>query len=297
MSVIVVSYATPVFKPSQARLRRSALEHGVHRVIELGPRDIRESDFWDRNQEILRFRTGAGYFIWKPFVVGETLRRVGAADFVVYLDAGVEIVRDLSPLLELLDGSRDFALFQTHGHLNRTWTKRDCFVLMGCDSEKYHEAEQTMGGISIYRPTSTSIDFADEWLRWCENPAVATSEPNVCGLPDLPGYQGHRWDQSVQSLIALKHDLPVFRDPSQFGNHMKVPAQRVEGEYLEIPYSDQPWRNSDYPTIFNHHRTRAIPFAPARRKLQIRRRINSLHAGWSRFLSSVESDTDGHSRS
>jgi hypothetical protein len=47
----------------------------------------------------------------------------------------------------------------------------------------------------------------------------------------------HRHDQSVFSVLSKKHGLPVFRDPSQFGN----------GVLDDFP-------NSTYPQLIVHSR-------------------------------------------
>ena len=56
------------------------------------------------------------------------------------------------------------------------------------------------------------------------------------------------------SLLAHKYECEIFRSPSQFGNHRKLPQFRVAGEWLEAPYSEEPLVNSPYGTLVNHHR-------------------------------------------
>ncbi len=71
-----------------------------------------------------------------------------------------------------------------------------------------------------------------EWLESCRDRRVLTDEPNTCGLPNLPGFVDHRHDQSVLSLQAGRRNLELFRHPSQFGNHAKLPEyrERVSGQ-------------------------------------------------------------------
>ena len=37
------------------------------------------------------------------------------------------------------------------------------------------------------------------------------------GRENLPGYRDHRHDQSVLGILAERHALPHFPDPSQYG--------------------------------------------------------------------------------
>jgi hypothetical protein len=202
-----------------------------------------------RHSKILGQRRGAGYWLWKPYIILKTLEQASEGDAIMYLDSDNRVRANLTPLLDLVSDERPIILFRNHGHLNRCWTKRDCFVLMGCDSSKYHESEQIDAAHVLFRNCETSRAFVAEWLSWCEDERILTDTPNTCGLPDTAGFREHRWDQSVLSLLAVKHGLPVFRNPTQHGNHFKLPEYRIPGEFLESPYAEKPFTNSPYGTL------------------------------------------------
>jgi hypothetical protein len=149
-------------------------------------------------------------------------------------------------------------LFRTHKHLNKTWTKRDCFVLMGCDSAEYWEAEQLMGGFSIFMKNEKNIKFLQEWLHYCCNKFIITDTPNTCGLENLPEFVDHRHDQSVLSILGVKHNIEIYRDPSQWGNSFKIESYRKSIEITHDPNvnSSCPYANSPYGTLLNIHRER-----------------------------------------
>jgi hypothetical protein len=46
---------------------------------------------------------------------------------------------------------------------------------------------------------------------------------NVCGLPNYPGFEDHRHDQSVLSLLARKHGIATRPDVSQWGDGRRSP--------------------------------------------------------------------------
>lgn len=254
MKTSLVCFATRNFYRSQRRLYASAIQHGINSVHTYNMWDLRRTAFYRRFKHILRAKRGAGYFLWKPYLILETLKRANIDEIILYADSGIEISADVEPLLKLCGQTDDVLLFQTHGQLNRMWTKRDCFFYMGCDSREFYDAEQSMGGFQVYRNGPQAVEFVEEWLQYCEDERILTDAPNTCGLPNLPEFREHRWDQSVLSLIALKRKKPVLRDPSQWGNHMKMPEFRVAGEWLPAPYSAHPYLNSPYPTLLNLHR-------------------------------------------
>jgi hypothetical protein len=155
-------------------------------------------------------------------------------------------------------------LFGNGDLTNSKWTKRDCFLLMEADCESYWKALQCDAAFCIFQRGAQSLKFVDEWLRYCCDPRILTNEPNTCGKRDLPDFIEHRRDQSVLSLLAQKHNLPLFRMPTQFGNHYKTFPYRVEGEFNCVSQSRQqavgyyapiPYYNSPYFQLLDHHRS------------------------------------------
>ena len=248
MATVLISYASRTYAASQKRLTESARGLGIDRVVSYSPGFLYTTGYAFRHFHILRRHKGAGYWLWKPYIIARTLHSVPEGDIVLYSDVDHVIAGDLDPLLELAC-RHAVVLFSNHGRLNRTWTKRDCVVYMGCDTPECHDAEQLEAGQIIVRNTPSGRAFVAEWLRWCEDRRILTDEPNTCGLPDLEGFQAHRHDQSVLSLVARRRQVEVFRSPTQRGNHLKLPEYRTIGECLKAPYSPAPWSNSAYGTL------------------------------------------------
>jgi hypothetical protein len=74
-------------------------------------------------------------------------------------------------------------------------------------------------------------------------------------LSNLQSFKDHRHDQSILSILAVKHNLEIFRDPSRWGNAHKMPEFREKGEFLESgDYADKIYYNSPYATLLDHYR-------------------------------------------
>lgn len=254
----LVSFATAEFRDSQRKLIKSAKAFGIDNVFSYTGRKIRKTAFYAAHKQILDCERGAGYWLWKPYCILDAMSRVNEGDIILYADAGAEVIADLSPLFDLCVRQNGIVLFRAHGHLNRLWIKRDCFVLMNCDCEKYWNAEQVSAGYGFFLKNDRVKIFLQEWLNYACNPAIITDAPNVAGLPDLPEFKDHRHDQAILSLLAAKHDVPVFRNPSQWGEPYKEDRRYMKNGIL----------NSPYDTVFNLHRTRT--------KLSLANRIKSL---------------------
>jgi hypothetical protein len=264
--VHLVSFATPDFQPSFAELAASARRFGVDEVHEWGPERLRRTDFYRAHHAVLDRPRGAGYWLWKPYILKCLLDQARDGEVVLYADAAITVLRPLAPLAELCRERGGILVFRGHydglaGRPNvcRVWTKRDAFVLTGTDEPAFHDAPMLDAAFLALARTQRARRFVDEWLRWCTLPAVLTDDPNSCGRANLPGFVEHRHDQSILSLLAARHGLEVFRAPSQFGNHCKAPALREAGEWLRQPYDDaRACLNSPYPTLLFHHRKRRL---------------------------------------
>lgn len=261
MKIYLVNFATPNFYKAQKKLNKSALRFGVDHCIPYNQRILKKTEFYKKNKKILDQERGAGYWLWKPFIILETLRAVEDGDIVIYSDSGAEIISPLDPLIDLCRQKGGILLFNVHTpngkHTNIMWTKRDCFVLMDADTPRFHNAEQIAGSPQLYQKTSRSMALLEEWLSYCTDERILTDIPNRCGHDNYIEFKDHRHDQSVLSIVALRHGVETFRDPSQFGNHLKLTVYRNQGELAAgLGYSSAPYINSPYGTIFYLHRER-----------------------------------------
>jgi hypothetical protein len=261
----LISYATKKFRESQKALSHSGIEFDIDTIWSYTRKHLLSTEFYNENHAILDATRGAGYWLWKPYLLSETLNVMDDDDILVYCDAGIAITGSLSPLFDICEENSGILLFHAHYDdygapgpcINSRWTKRDSFVLMDCDSPEFWSARHVDASFQIYKKNPLVEKFITEYLAWCTNPAILTDSPNISGKENLPDFIAHREDQSVLSLLSAKYGLNVFRHPSQYGNHLKLPEYRERGEPLLRPYSDQPYRNSPYPTLLNHHRTKS----------------------------------------
>jgi hypothetical protein len=260
----LVSYATARFESVRRDLNESAYKYGISRILSYRETNLHSSSFYKLNRSILDEVCGAGYWAWKPFFIQEAMRQIRDDEIIIYCDAGSKFLESPEPLLEIcMNSSTGIVLFDARPLSNRQFTKRDCFVRMECDGPKYWNANIVIATIILLRKSVSSMALVDEWLKYCCDRAAITDDPNLCGLPELEGYAQHRWDQAILSILAAKYSLETFRNPTMWGNFLKLPEFRVQGEEVTSPYGLIPWIegyspasqvNSPYGTIFEINR-------------------------------------------
>ena len=167
---------------------------------------------------------GAGYWLWKPAIILDALERSEEGTIVLYTDAAMHMIADPAPLL-LHAMDHEVMLFEHRHETYRQsdWTKRDCFILTGADTPEHWNTRQCWAGVQVYRNSPRARDFVRELLDACSDERTITDLPNTLGFPNLPGYVGHRHDQSLLTIVGRKHNVPHFRDPTQWGQMPSSP--------------------------------------------------------------------------
>jgi hypothetical protein len=238
MKKILVTFGDQKYYGSMKMLEETAIAIGkVDNVFKYTQEWLRGTDFWTKNSYILERPRGAGYWIWKPYIILHAMESIDYGDIVMYSDAAVEVIDDLSPIFDIAN-EKDIVVFKIPGgHLNRTWTKRDTFILLKCDEPKYWDDSMITATFSLWKKTDKNIEFLNEYLKYLRDPRIVTDDPNMCGLPNFLEFRDHRHDQSVLSLLTRRENFERFRDPSQWGNE-----------------DMNKFNNSEYKQLVNHHR-------------------------------------------
>lgn len=210
-------------------------------MIEYGPDDI-DASFRRRNQEILDAPRGGGYYLWKPYFYRKAYDALDEGDYLVYIDSGAVYVNRIQYLIDCMEHENvPLMIFSLERErIEKGNTKRDAFVLTGCDEPKYTDTPQSIGGYFVCKKAPEVEAYLDEVLGYAQDIRIISDRPNVMGLPDYAEFTDHRHDQSVISLMSKKFGFKRFRDPSQFGqvNHYEAEVEQ----------------RSTYPQIVDSHR-------------------------------------------
>lgn len=239
--IIAANYADKKFRRAQRLNSKTARQWGADRVIEYTPEDI-DSAFRVRNKEILDNPRGGGYYLWKPYVFYRGYQELQEGDYLIYTDAGAVYVDKIQKLIDCMEREKvNLMLFSLQNEmLERRYTKRDAFILTGCDEERYADTPQSIGGYIVCKKSPEVEDFFQEVLSYAQDIRIISDRPNTMGKENYPDFIDHRHDQSVISLISKKRGIKKFRDPSQYGIINHYPKEVEE--------------RSTYPQIIDSHR-------------------------------------------
>lgn len=214
MRVHLLTYATPNFAHHAQSLADSAIAVGFESGRVYGPQDIEGTAFQARNAALLAAPRGAGFWLWKPYLILKRLEQLGPDECILYSDAGRTGYYAFTSLPQRL-----IALMQSQGkgyllgcpvpHLGsiREWTKRDCLELMEAAEGAVLEAPLLMTW-SIWTNSPESVAFLKAWLAYACDQRCLSNWPNELGKPDFDGFREHRFDQSIMSILAHQRAAP-----------------------------------------------------------------------------------------
>ncbi len=231
--IALVSYASQNMVISQEKLIVSSLKFGAEKTFSYGERDI-DPLFAAMNKKTLEAERGAGYWLWKPYVINKALHSgyLQEGDYLIYADAGVEIIRSLSYLTNAMD---EDILFFTNGFKQVEWCKGNVLSSILYSWAKYENEKQVQASVIVMKITDNVKAFMAEWLAWSQIPGFI-DDTVVEG--NYPTFAEHRHDQSILTCLQIKHGYKLHWWPTEYAEHIKA------------GYDDK------YPAIFNHHRKR-----------------------------------------
>ncbi|MBX2869735.1 MAG: hypothetical protein KTR18_13740 [Acidiferrobacterales bacterium] len=188
---------------------------------------LKKSAFYQQHQAVLDCQRGAGYWLWKPYLMLEILKEIPEGDFLFYHDVGRAIRRNpligyqfdrpIDPLVdwaERHDGMFPGVYVPMYGP-SKKWIKRDCFVLMNADTEQYWNQPQVQAGINVWKNTGRVREFFEQWLAFCEDPRILTDQENECGKPNFPEFQDHRHDQAILTILLQQRGIAAYGKPDE----------------------------------------------------------------------------------
>lgn len=240
MKITLTSFATPNMSRSQGVLVNSFQKHlpaGCEIAIHSWNMDLLKlkcHPFYYGNRRILDQPRGGGYWIWKPYIIKLALKASEMDDYVLYSDAGIEIISNLQPLIDV---GEDILLFNNEWkHIE--WCKADVMHAITPEWMRPDRADaQVQASIILIRKTPFTVQFVKDWLDWCERPCFIDDTPSR--TPNVAGFREHRHDQAILTCLQIKHGISLHWWPAHY----------QEGVKYKYP-------DDHYPIIFNHHRFR-----------------------------------------
>jgi len=232
----LVCYADEKMTLAQEKCISSSLKYGVDEVSQWTRDRLVSTQFYYHNKNILDADRGAGYWLWKPFIVYEELLRASEGDTVIYSDAGIEFIAPVSEIISRMD---EDIFFFTNGHPQKEWCKGDVMKWVnGWSVYDNFNQTQVQASVIFFKINQKTRDFVKEWLLWCQMPGFIDDSPSK--HENCKTFAEHRHDQAILTCLQIKYGYKLHFWPTSYSEHIRHTAQAED----------------NYPSLFNHHRKR-----------------------------------------
>jgi hypothetical protein len=237
--IYLVTFCDDKMTKSAALCCGSAMKYGVDVIWPQNP-DTISHDFMLMNKDILTQERGAGYWLWKPYHIYKALLNAKEGDYVIYADAGVEFVNNVS---EIINRMTEDIFFFTNGWPHYDWTKKKVLNAILPDTwmdywKDRKPLPQVQASVIFFKVNQRTRDFVKEWLLFCQFPGFIDDTPSTEGESEQAGFQEHRHDQSILCCLQVKYGYKLHWWPTTYSMHLERSSE------------------DSYPVMFNHHRKR-----------------------------------------
>jgi len=246
MTRFLITFGGSAYEATTAITVRDAAKFGVDQVLVYDDVFLKAHPFYELNRWLFELPgvRGLCWFAWKPLVILDALQNQGTAkgDVVCYLDGDCYPIADLSPLYERCAQDGGQMLFAAQGCSNRQWVKADCWVTMAAEGylpPNRHpvlpDSQHAVARFMLFQKGHWHVQqFLMEWLSYCLNPLATTFGPSViCNGKELKGFEQHRTEQAILSLLAHKYGYHLYREACQFGN-AELAAHGTDDWYQQL---------------------------------------------------------------
>lgn len=154
---------------------------------------------------------GFGFYSWKPVIILDVLNKIEDGDVVLYHDAGrieykYEFKNDINILVKEVIEKYNGIGVGLGPFKQKDWCKKDCFVYMNCNEEKYWNLNQLSANWSIWEKNSLSKEILELWQMYCFHPhGIVTTYDTESNLSDFDTFREHRWDQAILTNLIYKY--------------------------------------------------------------------------------------------
>ena len=260
MTVHLVTFSDESMSRSRELCVLSARHHGVHEAHEYEPSGVASALIG--HEAIWNNPKGCGLWAWKPVIVQAAIEHASAGDILVYADAGIEFINNVSHIIDRMD--QDIFLFGNnweHAH----WCKRDIVEAVYGQAWLHRElkeafdeefntkllwqrfGKQCQASVIFSRVSDYSKQFVAEWLKWCLFEGGRLIDDSPSRAPNHPEFQENRHDQAILTTLAYREGIKLHWWPAVYN----------KGGSPEFVYEKLPeYAGDDYPVLFSHHRKR-----------------------------------------
>ena len=242
MKTFFCTYADKNFKNSKKKIIKEANDFGFDFIFDYDRDDLPES-FIKESNGIIDKEKGGGYWLWKPWVLINTLNAMNNNDVLVYLDAGCKInikaKKRFREYLELAKKNKGTFAFYMPGLIECNYTADKVFKYFNIDyNSNAYTSEQFVGGVIIIIKNDFTVKLVESFYESALRKSELFDDYDI--ESSCLNFKAHRHDQSVFSIIRKVNNIYSIPNETHYPdliNPIEYPfwaIRRKDFSYLRI---------------------------------------------------------------
>lgn len=192
------------------RIERQAKEFNLfYEIIIENDKTLIEKhkDFWDKHNKFISNNSrGYGYWLWKPYLICDTLKKMNENDILLYCDVGCELnkygLHNFYKLLNIVLNKKIIGF--KAGSCDINYTKRDLSAQYPLNINLLL-INHLQAGCLLMQKSSFIEHIMNEWFINCE--IYHNIDDSQSKLNNFKNFIEHRHDQSVLNMILKKYKI------------------------------------------------------------------------------------------
>jgi hypothetical protein len=182
--------------------------------------------FKKQHGNILNETFGAGYWLWKPYIILTTLNQLKDNSILFYLDSKYYFIENFENSYSEYLVNNDILVWKNKPNEEITYLKNYCKMDVINKYEMNHVAfnknvECCWAGAIVIKKTALSLKIISEWLEMCCDYNNITNVPS--SIPNSNEFIEHRHDQSLLSIVLHKHNVNFQHFPKKYLQNIRYP--------------------------------------------------------------------------
>jgi len=221
---------------------KSAREHGADSALIWTQDALKKTEFYRENKALLDQPRGCGFWSFKPFVLSQEMQGLSNGQFIIWADAGIQIINNLHYVIDRMEPGCDLWAYSNEWN-HCDWTKRDVIDSVWPGSQWSDYGKQAQASVLFIRISDYTRGLVAEWLKWCLFEGGRLIDDSPSRAANHEGFREHRHDQSIFSTLLYREKIAMRQWAVKY---LTFEPMRAPG----YPADD------DLPVLYLHHRCR-----------------------------------------
>lgn len=184
------------------------------------------TDFVEKNINILSLPRGDGYWLWKPFVIYNTLLNADDNETVLYTDSMYLFTEPfMEGLFEFHKEELPIIIFKNKaGEAEapfRMLCKKHVIVKYNVEDAVKEDIPEVWAGCICIKKTPETLEFIKKWLDMCQVYEDITDFPST--IPNEPYFNEHRHDQALLTTLCYMYKIKTRPLPKRYLQNLRSP--------------------------------------------------------------------------